>query len=102
MMAIRPLVAFALPALLGLAGSSVLGQAPPSDRPLPPAQSFAVAPAAGPIRVDGALDDTAWARADSIPLDWEWTPGDNAAPPVRSVCRITYDESNLYVGCRGF
>ncbi|MGH8949790.1 MAG: DUF5916 domain-containing protein, partial [Acidimicrobiia bacterium] len=32
---------------------------------------------------------------------WEWLPGDNVEPPVESVCRITFDEARLYIGCVG-
>ena len=82
----------------------VVAQAPivPAGRGLPPAPAVTVGPAAGPIRLDGSLDDPGWRGTAEISLDWEWTPGDNAPPPVRSVCRITYDANNLYVGCRAF
>ena len=82
----------------------VVAQAPivPAGSHAPPAPAFTVGPAAGPIRLDGSLDDAGWRGTAEIPLDWEWTPGDNTPPPVRSVCRITYDSNNLYVGCRAF
>ncbi len=82
----------------------VVAQAPtvPAGSRLPPPPAFTVGPAAGPIRLDGSLDDPGWHGTTEIPLEWEWTPGDNTPPPVRSVCRITYDAKNLYVGCRAF
>ena len=69
---------------------------------LPPPRTFSVTRATGPIKLDGALDDPGWQGATEIPLEWEWTPGDNVRPPVASVCRLTFDASNLYAGCRGF
>jgi hypothetical protein len=48
------------------------------------------------------MNEAAWQAAAEISLDWEWTPGDNTPPPVRTVCRITYDASNLYIGCRAW
>ncbi len=82
----------------------MVAQAPivPTGSRLPPAPAFTVRPAEGPIRLDGSLDDPGWRGTTEMPLDWEWTPGDNTTPPVRSVCRITYDASSLYIGCRAF
>ena len=82
----------------------VVAQAPsvPTGSRLPPPPAFTVRPAEGPIRLDGSLDDPGWRGTTEIPLDWEWTPGDNTTPPVRSVCRITYDANSLYIGCRAF
>jgi len=97
--AVALVVGLALPV-----GSDLVAQAPASTGGgrLPPPPSFTVKRAPGAIRLDGSLDDAGWLGASEIPLDWEWTPGDNAPPPVRSVCRITYDDTSLYVGCRGF
>ncbi|MGH7550000.1 MAG: DUF5916 domain-containing protein [Gemmatimonadota bacterium] len=72
------------------------------ERDLPPAPSYEVRRAGSPLDVDGVLDEPAWASAQPIPLAWEWLPGDNIEPPVESVCWITYDEANLYIGCEGF
>jgi uncharacterized protein DUF5916/cellulose/xylan binding protein with CBM9 domain len=95
-----------LAALLALAAIApeLAGQADTAARAsrLPPAQAFSVARATGPIRLDGALDDPGWQGTAEIPIQWEWTPGDNTRPPVASVRRLTFDASNLYVGCRGF
>ncbi len=68
-------------------------------RDLPPAPSYDVRRAGSPLDVDGVLDEPAWASAQPIPLEWEWLPGDNVEPPVESVCRITFDEARLYIGC---
>lgn len=69
--AVALLVGLVLPA-----GSELVGQAP---------TPFTVGRAPGPIRLDGSLDDAGWRGAPEIPLEWEWTPGDNAPPPARPV-----------------
>ena len=69
-------------------------------RQLPAAPSYTVAVAPGPIKVDGKLDDAGWRGAADIPVAWEYTPGDNIPAPVRTLCHITFDTANLYIGCR--
>jgi hypothetical protein len=52
---------------------------------------------AGPIRIDGELDDAGWSEAARA-VGWvEFNPGDRVPPPVRTEAWITYDEENLYV-----
>jgi len=54
-------------------------------------------PAAGPIRIDGELDDAGWqgtARATGFA---ETNPGDQIAPPVETETWVTYDRQNLYL-----
>lgn len=72
------------------------------DDPLPPPPGYRVHRAEGPIEIDARLEEAAWRQADSIPLAWEYFPGDNVAPPVSSVCRATYDDDALYIGCEGY
>lgn len=50
-----------------------------------------------PIDVDGRLDETAWARAVSIPLAYETKPGENIPAPVETELLITHDRDRLYV-----
>jgi hypothetical protein len=64
------------------------------------ARRFDVRPAAGEIRVDGVLDDGGWAGALAWDLPYEWSPGDNVAPPVETDFLVTFDERNLYVAWR--
>ncbi len=59
-----------------------------------------VRPAAGPIRVDGVLDEAAWESAARLDIIYEWMPGENTPAPVKSTCLITYDRSKLYVAFR--
>ena len=53
-----------------------------------------------PIKVDGALDDPAWADALRVTLDYEWFPAENLPAPVETEVFLTYDDDNLYVGFR--
>jgi hypothetical protein len=61
---------------------------------------YDVPPAASKIKVDGILDEAAWDIAAVVPLLYEWTPGDNIAPPVKTDCLVTYDLNNLYIAFR--
>jgi hypothetical protein len=64
------------------------------------AQHYTVTPATSPIKVDGVLDEQAWAEAVVIKLPYEWTPGDNIPPPVDTDCLVTFDKKYFYVGFR--
>lgn len=68
--------------------------------PLPPRNRFTVQPTSSPVRVDGILDEAAWAEATVIPLTREWFPSYNAEPPVATECLVTFDGEKLYVGFR--
>jgi len=55
-----------------------------------------------PIEVNGRLDESAWQQAQIVELVYEWAPGDNIPPPVRTEARVTYDRDNFYVSFRAF
>jgi hypothetical protein len=80
--------------------SSPLGQQP--EKKSYSGSSFAVTPATSKIKIDGLLDDEAWAKACLIPLLYEWTPGDNVPPPVKTDCLVTYDRDYFYVAFRAY
>jgi hypothetical protein len=67
---------------------------------LQPKQGHAIRAATSEIRVDGLLDEAAWADAAVVPLTHEWSPSDNAEAPVATECLVTFDDDNLYVGFR--
>lgn len=51
---------------------------------------------AGPIEIDGRLDDAGWAGAARA-VNWTETwPGDNVEPEIGHEAWITYDDQNLY------
>ena len=53
--------------------------------------------AAGPIDIDGRLDDQAWETASRATGFVEINPGDNTEPEVKTEVFVTYDDHNLYV-----
>jgi hypothetical protein len=48
------------------------------------------------------LDEDAWTGAAVIDLPYEYFPGDNVAPPVRTECLVTYDAAHVYIAFRAF
>jgi len=61
---------------------------------------YRVTPASSKIKIDGLLNEEAWQAAAIIPLIYEWTPGDNIEPPVKTECLVAYDHNNLYIAFR--
>ncbi|NIQ52313.1 MAG: hypothetical protein GWN71_02165, partial [Gammaproteobacteria bacterium] len=53
--------------------------------------------AAGPIDVDGELDDAGWRGAARATRFAEFQPGDGVRPPVETEALVTYDDDHLYV-----
>jgi hypothetical protein len=95
---VRPAVVIAC--LVG--GATVFAQAPAPARPPLAAQAFTVTRAESKIVVDGALDEPAWAAATVIPVVYEYQPGENTPPPVRTDALVTFDRENLYIAFRAF
>jgi hypothetical protein len=90
-------------ALLGLAlAVPALPSSPQAKPERVESVRFEVVRAADKIKVDGVLDEAAWAAAPVIPLPFEWQPGDNIPAPVKTECLVTYDLHHLYVGFRCF
>jgi len=56
-----------------------------------------VARTAGPIEIDGRLDDVGWRDAALADNFAEHSPGDQVQPPVATEAYIAYDDENLYV-----
>ncbi|MBV8520238.1 MAG: carbohydrate binding family 9 domain-containing protein [Acidobacteria bacterium] len=56
---------------------------------------------AAPV-IDGALDDAAWSNVPVAASWYDFDPGDNVAPPVRTEARVAIDGANLYVAFRCF
>jgi len=52
------------------------------------------------IEVDASLDEPAWEEALVVRLAFEIFPGENSPAPVETVCRLTSDEDNFYLGCQ--
>jgi len=60
--------------------------------------SFDIPRLAEKIKVDGRLDEPAWASARKLTNFCEVDPGDNTAPPVNTETFIAYDANYVYVG----
>lgn len=63
-----------------------------------PDLTIEIARVQSPIQIDGVLDDAAWTRAARIETFFEFTPGDNVEPKVRTVGYLAYDDQYLYAG----
>jgi uncharacterized protein DUF5916/cellulose/xylan binding protein with CBM9 domain len=73
---------------------------PEAKKAKPPRPDVTVSRATSAIQVDGSLDEEAWEEAAVVPVLYEWTPGDNTPPPVKTECLVTYDEDSLYIAFR--
>lgn len=62
------------------------------------AAPLTISRAAGPITVDGALDDAGWQGAAPVDTWFETNPGDNVPPKVRNVGYLAYDDRFFYAG----
>lgn len=65
-------------------------------------RSYEIPFTADPVTVDGRLDESAWAKALVVTLDYETDPGENIKPPVETVCRLMYSVSYLFYSCEAF
>lgn len=93
-------VAFAFSAALLLASTQLDAQAAAAPaRQLP--ESRAVR-ATSPIRVDGRLDDAAWAAAPVTDVFTQIDPDEGRPASERTEVRVLYDDDALYVGIRAF
>lgn len=63
-----------------------------------PRPSVTAARANGPIRVDGRLDEEAWASAEVAAGFVQAEPREGQAATEQSEVRVLFDEENLYVG----
>lgn len=83
-----------------LALPCLAGQQQEAAGKYPPPQSLTLTPSASAIRIDGSLDEETWKHAGKFDIAYEWMPGENVAPPVKTECFVTYDHSRLYVAFR--
>lgn len=61
---------------------------------------YSVPKATSPMKIDGVLDEEAWANARVLELNYEVRPRENVKPPVRTEVLLTYDRSHFYIGFR--
>lgn len=95
-------------ALLAALATRGMGQEPaPAATPIPrPASadlpSLRAGRLAAPIRLDGILDEPAWAAADSIANLVQIVPAQGAAPSGRTVVRVLASADVLVVGIQAY
>ena len=95
----RPgLTASALSALILLTSSAALSQSlvRVSERP----ELHVAEVARNAIRIDGRLDETAWAKADSIPGLTQVEPNTGIAPTYRTVVRVVTTGDAIVIGVK--
>ena len=66
------------------------------------AKDYRIEATTEPIKIDGVLNEVSWTSAQPMEFDAETFPGDNIAPPARTVGFMTYDNKNLYVAFRAY
>ncbi len=54
------------------------------------------------IKIDGVLSDKEWDLATVFDLTYEVRPAENIDARVKTECHLTYDKTQLYVGCHAF
>jgi len=94
-------VAIGLAVIGFLCAGAVGAQSTPAAKPRQ-VSTFEIHEASGPIKIDGNLDEEAWKTASTIPLTYEWFPGDNVPPPVKTDVLLTFDRQNFYVAFRAY
>ena len=79
--------------------ASLFAQQTSSVHPEPPPVAMA-ARRAGPITIDGRIDETAWAQAKPITQFRQTQPNEGAPSALPTEVRVLYDEEALYIGAR--
>ncbi len=92
----------ALISLLLLPAASFAQSPAPAPGGTADLRRYEVQRAASKIAVDGKLDEPAWGTALTFDVPYEWQPGDNAEPPVKTDFLVTYDNDNLYVAFKAY
>ncbi|MDX1418733.1 MAG: DUF5916 domain-containing protein [Rubricoccaceae bacterium] len=87
--------------VLAVAAAPIAAQPAPSD-PVAPASTddlFVVPRLAGPITLDGRVDEAAWEVVAPLPLVTHW-PTFGEAPSEPTEIRLAYDDAYIYLSCR--
>jgi hypothetical protein len=98
----RSAVIVQLLALASLAPAALPAQSRPAGEPAPERSRPAAtaAPRSGPVRLDGHLEEAAWAAATPATDFTQQRPNEGAPASERTEVRFLYDEDALYVGAR--
>jgi len=65
-----------------------------AEEPVPPKMNLPRI--TSPITVDGDLSDPGWAEAAVVETFYEFQPGDNTVPPVKTIARVGRDDEFFY------
>ncbi len=68
----------------------------------PPPGPIEIHPAAGPITIDGSLNDPGWQGAATIDTFYETSPSDNIPAKVKTIAYLTYDAHAFYIGIKAY
>jgi hypothetical protein len=83
--------------------AQTLGEVPgPARGELPPLPHIAAARVTEEIRIDGRLDDAAWAAATPATTFVQMDPAEGQPASERTEVRVVYDDHALYIGGRMF
>ncbi|HUR00778.1 MAG TPA: DUF5916 domain-containing protein [Gemmatimonadaceae bacterium] len=83
-----------------VASSSVVGAQQTTKSQNDPRPSAQATLRHGEVKIDGRLDDAAWAAATPITEFVQSTPDEGKAPTQRTELRILYDNAAIYIGAR--
>ncbi|HEU4880664.1 MAG TPA: DUF5916 domain-containing protein [Longimicrobium sp.] len=88
--------------LAALPGAALAQGTPPSPSAADPhgGAVLGAVRASGPVRVDGRLDDAAWAAATPATQFTQLEPAEGQPVSERTEVRVVYDDEALYVGVR--
>lgn len=82
------------------AGTLFVVQSIVAEPIVPPKLTYRVERITESITVDGALEEAVWKSPPTFTLDYETSPDDNVAAPVKTEMWIAYDDSNVYIAAR--
>lgn len=92
------ILAFALTFIVHAPWVLIAQESRTEAREIPVPETYEAREAISEINVDGDLNEEAWSRAQRIPVAYEYQPGDNVPPPVKTDCLVIYDNRFLYIG----
>ncbi len=81
---------------------SLYGEETPAGSTVGDRARYTALRAAAPVRIDGVLDDAAWAGAPTFELAYETRPGENTPAKVRTEGWVAFDDEFLYFAFHAF
>src|SRR5437867_3645658 len=82
--------------------SVVLRQDPPPLQEDSRARSIRALRISERIKIDGRLDERAWAAVEAVTDFRQREPAEGAAASEKTEVRVLYDDKNLYIGIHAF